>query len=209
MDVETTGLNTEKDLVLQIGAVVDDPAWWKPGEDFVSVEDLPAIKINLMHDRLTGQIGALAMNGWIFKQMAEYENAKRGKNDVLMSELDEKYGWFLPQHKAAEFLGKFLKDNHEIENYNKPIRINVAGKNFGTYDWPLLKRMPKWDDNIRMAQRIIDPAILWWMPYEDGESLPNLATCMERAGIEPNVTHDALEDSRDVVRCVRNYYLKN
>lgn len=204
MDAETTGLNTEKDLVLQIGAVVDDPKWWTPGPDFIAVEDLPAIKINLMHERLTGQITAIAMNGWIFQQMREYLDAN---NDTEKAELESKYGFFVPHYEAANKLTTFLRE-HVDNNPKKPVRLNVAGKNFGTYDWPLLKRIPRWDENILMRQRIMDPAMLWWKPYEDGDSLPNLATCMERAGIVPNVTHDALEDSRDVVRCIRNFYSK-
>lgn len=204
MDTETTGLNTEKDIILQIGAVIDDTKWWVPGPDFVAVEDLPSIKMNLLHDRITGQITALAMNGWILSQMREYNDAKSKEQK---EEVVAKYGYFIEQHLAAEHMGKFLKSHLPINNYDKPIHINVAGKNFGTYDWPMLKRLPKWENNIIMRQRIMDPSILWWDPQLDGESLPNLATCMERAGIEPHVTHDALEDSRDVVRCVRNFYL--
>jgi hypothetical protein len=83
--------------------------------------------------------------------------------------------------------------------------INVAGKNFGTFDKLFLERLPRWKQLIKMRNRILDPAILF-VDWKSDESLPGLNLCKERSKIEGVVTHNALEDAIDVVAVLRTKY---
>ena len=87
----------------------------------------------------------------------------------------------------------------------KPILINVAGKNFGTFDNVFLKKLPWWQKLIIAKQRILDPAMLF-LDWDNDEELPSLTICKDRAGVEGVVTHDALEDAMDVVEVLRKFY---
>src|SRR5690606_33591633 len=77
----------------------------------------------------------------------------------------------------------------------------AAGKNFASFDRQFLMRLPGMPDKV-FKHRTIDPAVLYWHPDEDHE-LPNTATCMFRAGLDPIVKHRALADARSVVDLVR------
>jgi hypothetical protein len=92
-----------------------------------------------------------------------------------------------------------------IGSKTKPITINVAGKNFGTFDKKFLEKLPRWQQLIRTKQRIIDPAILF-VDWKNDQTLPNLTECKERAGVKGIVTHDALEDAWDVIQTLRKFY---
>ena len=78
-------------------------------------------------------------------------------------------------------------------------RRPVAGKNFWSFDANFLGQ-----DWCREAfgHRGLDPAILF---LQTGELRPpNLATCMDRAGLaHDGVTHLAAADAYDVCRCLR------
>ena len=92
-----------------------------------------------------------------------------------------------------------------INNLTKPIIINVAGKNFGTFDKLFLEQLPWWQKLIRVRSRILDPSILF-CDWNEDDSLPSLIRCKERANIEGIVTHNALEDAWDVIELLRKHY---
>ena len=48
-----------------------------------------------------------------------------------------------------------------------------------------------------------ETAALYWQPEIDGAQLPDTKTCMERAGINGEVAHTAVEDAQVVVRLIR------
>lgn len=79
-------------------------------------------------------------------------------------------------------------------------RINVAGKNFASFDHGFIRRLKGYDSFYR--HRIIDPAMLFWNPQVDSQ-LPDTKQCMERAGLEGEVAHTALEDALVVAKLVR------
>lgn len=83
-------------------------------------------------------------------------------------------------------------------------RINVAGKNIATFDWPRLKRLPCWDLTAR--HRMLDPGPLYLRPRED-EKIPDQSQCLARAGLPTSVSHHALEDAMQVVWLLRHHYL--
>jgi hypothetical protein len=86
------------------------------------------------------------------------------------------------------------------------VKISIAGKNVGMFDMPFLNKKLKkrWGD-ITILHRVIDPAILYYMPGD--KNLPDSATCLERAGMAGEVAHTALEDAIMVVKLVRHKLL--
>jgi hypothetical protein len=87
----------------------------------------------------------------------------------------------------------------------KPVSINVAGKNFGTFDKLFLERLPRWKQAIRIRQRIIDPSLLF-TDWKVDDSMPSLDTCKIRAKLDGGVTHNAIEDAWDVIQLLRTQY---
>jgi hypothetical protein len=79
--------------------------------------------------------------------------------------------------------------------------ITPAGKNFASFDRQFLKRLPDFEQNVRLHHRTLDPAMLFWRPGD--EKLPDSKTCYQRAGKQGDVAHTALEDGLDVVWLIR------
>ncbi len=77
--------------------------------------------------------------------------------------------------------------------------LTVVGKNFGRFDWRFLNEHGLAD--TVMPVRSADPSILFL--NRDDSRLPDLPTCLKRAGLQKVVAHTALEDAIDVARCVQ------
>lgn len=220
IDIETTGLEYEKYQILSIGAILEDT------NNPLSFEESPKFHCAILHNELTGSPFALNMNKKIIEGIAAYQDAKdQSAKDFIEYTYNMKF--FHPDDVVKEFY-YFLHDNGLVKedmldgsNYfegrnkkmypmvtskTKPVSINVAGKNFGTFDKLFLERLPRWKQVIKVKQRIIDPAVLF-MDWKSDTHLPNLTECKERAGIEGSVTHDALEDAWDVIQILRKFYV--
>lgn len=160
IDIETTGLNPETCQVLEIGAVL---------EDWVSdIESLPKFHCIVKHGFIKGTPFALAMNTRLLELLAE----------PRLSE----YMYLPPQDVGRMFESWLTK--HGLDAH----KLNVAGKNFAGFDKPFLYKMPNFRDHICFNQRVIDPAILYWMPDID-ETLPGSSLCLQRIGLGKNVAH--------------------
>lgn len=82
-------------------------------------------------------------------------------------------------------------------------RFNAAGKNFASFDDRFLRSdMPDFVQYFRYHCRVLDPAILYWKPLEDTK-LPDTKTCMERAGLDDEVAHTALEDAKVIIKLIQ------
>lgn len=127
-----------------------------------------------------GQREALEMNEWIFRMMPE--------QGISQAQFLVKFEQFLKDHGFVQEKGKYV--------------LNVAGKNVAGFDNIFLNNIPGFSDKFRIRSRCIDPTILYY--DEQDEFLPDLQTCLLRAGISKNVAHDALEDALDIVLLIRN-----
>ena len=203
IDIETSGLDTENNQVLSIGAVIEDTT------KKLNFEDIPKFHAIVLQRQITGSPRALDMNKRIIGLMGEYLDASADRRIDMEDEID-----FYEKDKVAKAFYGFLRMNfpgtleEELENHgkvHKPQLINVAGKNFGTFDNVFLKKLPRWQQYIIAKQRILDPAMLF-LDWENDEELPSLTICKARAGIDGKVTHDALEDAWDVVEVLRKFY---
>jgi len=210
IDIETTGLDTENNQVLSIGAVIEDTKTKLP------LEKIPKFHAIVLQRQLHGSPRALTMNGRLIELMGEYLEGDNLKKLELSEIID-----FYEEDEVAKEFYEFLypyfgppSDEytvgelvHDKSFWGKApvLKINVAGKNFGTFDNVFLKKLPWWQKLIIAKQRIIDPAPLF-IDWENDEELPSLKICKTRAGINGEVTHDALEDAWDVVEVLRNFY---
>lgn len=123
----------------------------------------------IRHDKIIGELHAITMNQAILSKLEEY-----GTDPKALA-------W-----EFREFLDTCGFDS----------KINVAGKNYAGFDAKFLSKIHNWDWRINTRLRVLDPAILYYRPGDT--KLPDLQTCMKRAGMEGVVPHNAVEDARIV-----------
>ena len=172
IDIETTGLDPETCQVLEIGAVWDD--WTKP------IGELPTYRRLVVHGEYRGNAYALALNASLLKQLS-------GQRET----------WFLEPTQVADDFAAWLKEC----GWDGMASLTPAGKNFASFDRQFLRRIPRFEQVVKLSHRSIDPAILFWRTTDD--KLPDSKTCYERAGLDNKVAHAAVEDALAVVRLVR------
>ena len=219
VDVETTGLEKDRYQILSIGAILEDTT------KKLGFEEIPKFHAAILHNEITGSPFAINMNSKIIEAVAQYQNAEDQdeKNDIVhMTGMQ-----FYQEDQVVEGFYRWLFDNGlvdfdpllvdqmvKIENGKsypaltskmKPVTINVAGKNFASFDKHFLERLPRWKQVIRVRQRIIDPSVIF-TSWNEEKSMPSLYECKQRAKIEGIVTHDALEDAWDVIQLLRTQY---
>lgn len=222
IDIETSGLDHEKNKVLSIGAIIEDT------EKKLPFDECPKFNAIVLQNEILGSPRALTMNQGIISLMGLYLEAnKEDREKLIMMEDAQPYGYkFYEKEEVVKEFYYWLDKNglgHGLTNSGgyaevvdgvtrpminggtKPITLNVAGKNFGTFDKLFLQELPWWQKLIRTRQRVLDPAILM-VDWKNDKSLPNLTTCKERAGVDGIVTHNALEDAWDVIEVLRKFY---
>lgn len=217
IDIETSGLNHDMNHVLSIGAIIEDTTKKLP------YEELPKFNAIVLQNNIQGSPRAITMNKEIISLMGEYLEGAKEVRELLTN--NSGYKFYEEDDVVKEFyiwldkngLGHGLTNSGGyaevvdgvtrpmINGGTKPITLNVAGKNFGTFDKLFLQELPWWQKLIRTRQRVLDPAILC-VDWNNDESLPNLTTCKNRLGVEGIVTHNALEDAWDVIEILRKFY---
>lgn len=187
IDLETTGLNPDRCDIIEIGAVLDDLSVLKPIDQLPTfhcyVLPYPILTSSLhplKNGTYKGEPYALSMHPKIFRRIATQEEGFT----------------YLEPSQVAGFFAEWLRKEHG------EVTVNAAGKNFAMFDDRFLKNLPAWEEEIKIRHRVIDPGNFWFNPLED-DQMPNTATCLERAGIEPTDSHTALGDAIDVVKLVR------
>jgi hypothetical protein len=199
IDIETTGLDPETCQILQVGAVIEDT------QNILALDQLPRFNCIVEHQSYAGSPYALWLNSNLLKILGDMESLKKDER------LDyRKSHNILPVGTVATSFNMWLAAHGFAQSDTGAITINVAGKNFASFDKNFLVKLPTWTSKIQMRQRIMDPAILFMNWQQDG-SLPNLNKCIERAGLTGEVSHDAVDDAIDVVRVIRaatNNYIK-
>lgn len=218
IDIETSGLNHDMNHVLSIGAIIEDTSKKLP------FEQCPKFNAIVLQNNIQGSPRAITMNQNIISLMGLYLEANQeDKAKLQMVEDLQPYGYkFYTEDDVIKEFYTFLwcngfgsldspsvhvngKLTPIIDGRTKPITLNVAGKNFGTFDKLFLQELPWWQKLIKTRQRMLDPAILM-VDWANDTSLPNLTTCKERADVSGIVTHNALEDAWDVIEVMRKFY---
>lgn len=216
IDIETTGLDSERHEILSIGAILEDTTKKLPKDE------CPKFYAIIPRNEITGSPVAMQMNAQLIDDIAEFKkkNPKLVDNKCFMEEdmvAKNFYDWLYTNGIVGERnsinvqMRNIMGDDGEMHRVpefgknSKNIRINVAGKNFGTFDKLFLQKLPWWKKLISMNQRILDPAILF-VDWDNDFTLPNLKECKDRANINGIVTHNALDDAWDVVELLRKNY---
>jgi len=120
--------------------------------------------------------------------------------DVVENEGGRYPGIYVRHTEAIPYLNNWMRQFEDHFVYNKFV---FTGKNFGSFDLPKLKAQP--GVLARSRHRYIDPGNLYWRPKIDGVVLPDTRTCMERAGMGPQVEHKALADATVVAQLVQTW----
>jgi oligoribonuclease (3'-5' exoribonuclease) len=186
IDIETTGLSHYSCQILQFAAIFEDT-----NVDLM-IDKLPYFNTFIKHDYFQFEENALKMHA-NSGLLEEYFNAEKIEKEEIVH----------------EFI-KWLQDLGYEKNDDGQIEIVVAGKNYNAFDRNFLHNVPYWIHEIKDHRRVLDPAILY-VDWEEDKVPPNLVTCLYRSdpqyeinGVEIKITHNALEDAREVVRVIRN-----
>jgi hypothetical protein len=215
IDIETSGLDHEKNDILSVAAIIEDT------EKVLPWDEIPKFHVAILRHEITGSPRAITMNSKLIEYIGRWMEPENELDSMNISnesgltfcreeDVAKEFYWFLEENglghglNNSEFKGG-LKQGSAMSNATKPITINVAGKNFATFDKKFLEKLPWWQKLIRIRQRVLDPAILF-VDWKEDESLPSLDKCKNRAGIHGLVTHNALEDAWDVIELLRKRY---
>lgn len=179
IDLETTGLDPVNNDILEFGAVLDDLSDPKP------IKDLPKFHAYICKDEYRGQPYALSMHPTILRRIAKRE---------------EGFNYLYPNSLGKVFQKFLLENGYNLEE-GRLVRINVAGKNFATFDMQFIKNQTNFLNSVRISHKILDPGILC---LEKGDqSVPSLGECLRRIGVNKEVAHNTIDDAIDVVLVLR------
>lgn len=190
IDVETTGLDSEKHQILQLAAVIVDTK--ESSDKWATFNEI----VYPTNGQLVGDIFALNMNKDLIEKIL-----KSDKREVV--KVEDLYFRFY------RFLIHNLYTGMESNTVFAKIKITPAGKNFSNLDSKFIQKLPEFDKGlIQFSHRTLDPGSMY--VTEDDVEVPNLEQCKVRSGLfeDNSVSHDALDDAMDVAILV-NHFLKN
>lgn len=180
LDIETTGLDPERDQVLQVAMVAEDTDNLE-----IAVEELPSFTCLVKHERYEGGAFALAMNHELLEMLAG-----KGKREASAQIFDGDRDLRQPAEWEDQAMAWLRKRERPLV---------AAGKNVSGFDLrffhPDLRGM--------FHHRTVDPGSVF---IDFSQEAPmGLEAIKKRLGIPGGVAHDALEDARDVVRVLRRF----
>lgn len=177
LDIETTGLDFEKDQILEIAIIEADTADFK---------EKRSLCLRLIHDRIRGQIPALLMNHELVKK-------------IYMRTPEEGVKYVKPE-KVSEEIMNFFPDSLLATH-------TFAGKNLASFDIPFLRAKGYLDEMLKIHRRYLDPSILYWNPNEDESLPNLETCKKRAGFKNPRVVHSALDDARDIVNLLGFHFL--
>jgi hypothetical protein len=177
-----TGLDEDRHDILEFGAVVDDL------QNPLPIEKLPRFHCYFLKEIYRGDPEVLVMHVEIFRRIASKSNA---------------YKYCYPMKFGHAFKSFLVHDCGFLAERDR-VTINVAGKNFGLNDLAFLRKQTDLLKHVTIRSRLIDPGILY--ARIDDDSVPGLEQCKKRAGIDGEVSHNAIDDAYDIVKLVRRYF---
>lgn len=207
IDIETTGLDKDVDQILHVAAVLEDTEV----RPLPPVKDLPTFERALRHERIKGNVHALAMNADLIRAMSAAGDSTGVAHNGRVVPLVGAHRWW--DHFVAWFHGQLFPQNAYTLLALRP-NITVAGKNAAGFDLPFISANVGDRFEGVFHYRVIDPASVamgmypdWW--GEGGlDALPSLGELRRRLDIhelefEPEYEHDALHDARAVIEILR------
>lgn len=189
IDIETLGLDPDTCDTIEFGAVIDDMK--------SPIDKLPRFHCYLPKDNYKGEPYAMAMHRDILLRIAKREEGYQ----------------YVPEESLGTCFANWLKSNGAPCTYDESaeeenefrVEISVAGKNFSGFDMRFLRRIPKFENHIKVHHRGIDPAMFYFDPRSE-KGVPSLDACLKLVGLTKEVAHTAIEDALDVIRLIRHRY---
>lgn len=211
LDTETTGLDPNTSELLEVGLVIFDSE-----VPFVQTSE-NSLRIVLVKENIKGNLFAINMNINLLKEMLRVipdfnDNENKSIIEDVQPNLTTWYVDLRPKnildslyqyedhenldtlkYKLVEFLSKAKVDG----------KLNIAGKNFANFDKGFLSKYNCFKTSIlnRMRHRVLDVGSMF-VTSEDS-CIPDLNTCLKRAGINEEVPHCAVDDARLVALCAQ------
>jgi len=206
IDTETTGLNPNNSQLLEVGLVAFDTH--KPFYQNTN----NTLRIVLVHDQLFGNLFAINLNKKLLAEMLDAVKLFKKNNSTSelfyednMTTLYVKVEHSLGHNNSCKgalenALATFYQSNGIKEND----KITAAGKNFSSFDKAFLdsEYFIKESLSDRIRHRVLDVGPMF-ISFED-KSVPGLATCLERAGYDGAVPHNAVDDALLVIKCIHS-----
>jgi hypothetical protein len=191
-DIETAGLEPGKHTVLEFGAVLDDFE--------TPVDELPTFPRLLDHETIVGNPYALGMHvdSGILKELQNGEATQGGKV-IDPEDLGRGFAHFLYDQGFDGGEGLVGSVEGAVSEYT----FTAAGKNVASFDIPHVRELPGFSEHIQFHHRVLDPGPMYYDPEKDGDTVPDLPTCLERAGLDDEVAHTGVDDSLDVIKLIR------
>lgn len=197
IDLECTGTNPEIHQILSVGVIVEDTL------NILPYDQVPKLHCYVTDREVSGSLFALNMNRGIIGDIVDYNELKTDEERKEKSELSGIT--FVELEKLWGKIYIFIRDN-VFDGKDDKLYVNVAGKNFGTFDKLFLDHIPKEKKHrMKFRQGSFDPGILY-INWKEDERVPSLDECKQRSGDNFEVTHDALDDAWDVIKLLRKYY---
>jgi len=207
IDIETTGIDSEKNQILEFAAIIEDTKNPKSYEESKKYRRI----IIAANDEYMFSAVAAKMNA---KLMATIADIKSGIKIPLENSP------FLTEHALTieELFADFrlwLLANGFKENASGVVEIVAAGKNFASFDKRFLENVGRnpYDNigslgtnGIKFHYRSLDPS-LKFIDWETDEVPPSTDLCKKRVNLRGPVTHEALSDAWDVILLLRVNYV--
>ena len=181
IDIETTGLDPDTCQVLEIGAVIHDPA--KP------LLECPTFRACVKHDVITGSPRALEMNAPLLEEIGD----GGGESEDYACER------FLDWLKDHLPIGSLNENGDLSENY-----LHALGKNVGTFDLVFLSKMKTWPSWL-FHYRSLDVGSMYSQP-EGIKSLGAIEKEIAEEFMIPGEPHEALYDAFVALALARNFW---
>ena len=211
IDIETTGLDPVKANIIEFGAVLDDLSVQAPMDELPSFHAYILPPGSMMHagdgKHYTGDPFALQMNAGILETIAKRDKRRDGR---AATPAPGNGPMFLYPHQLKEHFTTWCEKHGLVDKVvaggtmSQTVKFTPAGKNFAGFDKKFLDHWCHFD-HLRIAHRVMDPAMLYLDPTQDSVP-PSLPTCLERAGLDPDVPHTAIEDAKLVISLLRHAF---
>ena len=207
IDIETTSIKPKNGELLSFACVLEDT------NDIKSVEDLPHFYCVFKQPSFKGDVHALNMNKELINEITEGTS----KHLIEISDFNQMFNNFLASNtKTYHTSNSCVIINEKIRGNRfyptlptdvaKAVKIKVCGKNFASFDkvW-IENKIPNFNKYFQFHHRMMDVGSMF-VDLKNDQWIPDLKECMVRSGIEGEVSHNALQDARDVIRVLRTKY---
>lgn len=196
LDIETTGLNRNIHSIVEVGAVCTEVNGDKYADK--TVHELRLLVMPIAPLVIDPFCAMLHTRLW--DEMVKFEKA--GVSPAVSRANVDGFVQFTGQCLECDIglrLAEFV-DACWPEQTSKRAKITVAGKNAASFDLPFLRHRAALDAHMEIRHRVLDVTSMYYQPGD--EWLPDLNTCLARAGINKQTAHGALADAYLVVQLV-------